>query len=64
MTQEEEEEEKIFVFQRPTNHLNPTFRNVSNAQYYYEDVLVDEVDMRLSAREGSIGRSLHMMRPL
>jgi hypothetical protein len=29
----------------------------------YDDILVDEVDTRLSAREGSIGRSLNMMRP-
>ena len=38
--------------ERYRNHLND-----------YEDILVDEIDTRLSAREGSIGRSLHMLRP-
>jgi hypothetical protein len=35
----------------------------SRALIDYDDILVDEVDTRLSAREGSIGRSLNMMRP-
>lgn len=30
----------------------------------YEDILVDEVDNRNSAREGSIGRSLNFLRPI
>ncbi len=29
----------------------------------FEDIMVEEVENRLSAREGSIGRSINMIRP-
>ena len=56
----EEEEEKIII----VHHNNNRDHNRARRNHLdYEDILVDEIDTRLSAREGSIGRSLNLMRP-
>jgi len=55
----DEEEEKMIIVHHNRDHQNRIRRH----QIDYEDILVDEIDTRLSAREGSIGRSLNMMRP-
>jgi hypothetical protein len=59
------EEQKIFL---RNNEYQPRrvlgrINNRSIINDHEDDIMVDELDMRLHIREGSIGRSLNMMRP-